>query len=156
MLFTSLHPALSRAEVAFLKTPNFGLAVDDIPFNPPQTADQGSPASRLTLQHFVSDMGVVIPIVAPHNCDVRLLGSPDERPPNAILNSVYAAVALQAWGPKAFLTDAREAMKGTYYKSAEDDSEDDGEEGEVLEVSTSGCPTHGHNLRRRNKVRPAP
>ncbi|KAF9512168.1 hypothetical protein BS47DRAFT_1394458 [Hydnum rufescens UP504] len=140
--------------LAFLKTPNFGLTVDDIPFNPPQTADQGSPASRLTLQHFVSNMGIVIPLVAPHNCDARLPGSPGKWPPNVILDSVYAAVALQAWGPKSFLTETREAMKGTYYQSAGDDSEDDGEDSEVL--STSGQPIQGNNLRRRNKARPAP
>jgi hypothetical protein len=84
---------------------------------------------------------------------------PGERPPNVILDSVYAAVALQAWGPKDFHTYAREQMKGTYYESVEDDSEgdaedneDDGEDSEMLEASTSAQPIHGHNLRRRNAV----
>jgi len=34
------------------QTPNFGLSVDDIHYNPPNAADEEGPASRLTLHHF--------------------------------------------------------------------------------------------------------
>ncbi|KAF9521125.1 hypothetical protein BS47DRAFT_1335225 [Hydnum rufescens UP504] len=174
LLFTSFHGPLGRADVAFLKTPNFGLTVNDIPSNPPRTSDQGSPISRLTLQHFGSKIGVVVSQFAPHNRDARPPERPGERPPNVILDSVYASVALEAWGPQSFFAYAGEKMKETYYKSAEDDSEGDaedeadnvegdaggneydGEDNEASEASTSAQPTHGHNLRHRNTVRPAP
>ncbi|KAF9520445.1 hypothetical protein BS47DRAFT_1387461 [Hydnum rufescens UP504] len=87
-----------------------------------------------------------------------------------LISSGPPAVILQAWGPKDFLTYAREETRGTYYESAEDDtdSEDDAEEGagdkgeddaegnEGREASTSAQPTHSYNLRRQSTVQPAP
>ncbi|KAF9511702.1 hypothetical protein BS47DRAFT_1330827 [Hydnum rufescens UP504] len=107
LLFDSFHKPFGRAEVAFLKTPNFGLAIDDIPFDPPRTTDQQSPVSRLTLHHFVSVIGAVVSNMAP----TTLMRGHPKRPPNVILDSVYAAMALQAWGPKSFHPYAREKMK---------------------------------------------
>ncbi|KAF8324508.1 hypothetical protein F5887DRAFT_1206118 [Amanita rubescens] len=54
LLSNLLHRPFGSGKIAFLKTPNFALDVDDIPYKS-EDEDQESPASRLTLHHFVNE-----------------------------------------------------------------------------------------------------
>lgn len=104
--------------MAFLKTPNFGLTVDDIPHagapegafeegaaGEENAADEEGPASRLTLHHLnIPQLGLIIPGLAPHNSDARQPQDTSEWPP---VDLFYAAAAMNAWSPEAFIKYVR-------------------------------------------------
>ena len=108
------------------QTPDFGLTVDDIPYNPPNVADEKGPASRLTLHYFVdsSQLGVMIPTHAPHNSDARQPQDTSEWPPAVIVNHFYTAAAMKAWSPKHFIKYVRNLTSNSYYPKGEDEEND--------------------------------
>ncbi|KIL59038.1 hypothetical protein M378DRAFT_15139 [Amanita muscaria Koide BX008] len=124
LLINFLHRPFGAGKLAFLKTPNFALTVDDIPYHQPKEADGESPASRLTLHHFVDSplLGVVIPKFAPHNSDARQPQDTSKWPPAIIVDLFYATAALNAWSPKSFLKYVRKRSRDAYY----DDDQDGG------------------------------
>jgi len=125
LLNTALHPALDKGFIAFLKTPNFALSVDDIPYQQPHT---GSPASRFTLQHLQpSELGVVIPLVAPHNTDARQPEDVSQWPVAITADLIYGASALKAWGSAALNDYIWAISKDSYYDEGgeEEDEEDE-------------------------------
>ncbi|KAF8345413.1 hypothetical protein F5887DRAFT_1192054 [Amanita rubescens] len=126
LLVNQLHFPFGAARIAFLKTPNFGLTVDDIPYNQPNAADEEGPASRLTLHHFVDlpQLGRVIPNLAPHNCDARQPQDTSEWPPAVIVDLFYAVAAMNAWSPKSFIDYVREQSSDVYYPEGEDEDDD--------------------------------
>ncbi|KAF8327981.1 hypothetical protein F5887DRAFT_159478 [Amanita rubescens] len=126
LLVNQLHLPFGSGMMAFLKTPDFGLTVDDIPYNPPHAAGQEGPASRLTLQHFVdsAQLGRVTPVIAPHNSDARLPQDTREWPPAVIVNLFYAAAAMKAWSSNSFIEYVREHSSDAYYPEGEDEDED--------------------------------
>jgi hypothetical protein len=101
------------------------MSVDDIPYQPPKHPDHESPASRLTLHHFVdsSQLGPWLPRMAPHNSDARQSQDTSEWPPAIILDLSYAAAALKAWGPKPFIEYVRGNSRDAYY--GDGDGQDD-------------------------------
>ena len=105
------------------QTPNFGLSVDDIHYNPPNAAGL---ASRLTLYHFadLSQPGSFIPDIAPHNRDVRQPQDTSEWPPAVIVDLVYTVAAMKVWSPKSFIKYVREQSSDAYYPEGEDQDED--------------------------------
>ncbi|KIK06019.1 hypothetical protein K443DRAFT_307295 [Laccaria amethystina LaAM-08-1] len=95
LLSDLLHSPFGAGHMAFLETPNFGLAVDDIPHHPPIAADEEGPASRLTLHHFnLAKLGRLIPGITPHNSDARQPQDTSQWPPAVITNLFYAAAAM--------------------------------------------------------------
>ena len=101
------------------------MTVDDIPYSPPNTADEG-PTNRLTLQHFVdSELGVVVPVIAPHNSDARPPQDSRKWPPAVIVDLIYAAAVMNAWSPKTFIAYIRDKSSNAYYPEEADD-EDNG------------------------------
>ncbi|KAF8347189.1 hypothetical protein F5887DRAFT_882206, partial [Amanita rubescens] len=97
LLTVLLHSLLGAAELAFLKTPNFALTVDDIPTSHRKSRSE-SPASRLTLHYFVNlpQLGHMIPIHAPQNSDARQPQDTGEWPPAIIVDLFYAVAAMNA------------------------------------------------------------
>lgn len=163
LLISLLHRPFGAGELAFLKTPNFALTVDDIPYHPPQ---EESPASRLTLQYFVDLplLGVVIPDIAPHNSDARQPQDTSKWPPAIIVDLFYATAALNAWSPQSFIKYVRERSRDAYY-----DDDDDQDDGNAMDGSgpshvdaqmgdqTTGQPeSEGYALRSRNKTSNVP
>lgn len=116
-----------------LQTPNFGLTVNDIPYNLPIQANQGIPASRLTLQHFVtSKLGPVLSHFAPNNSDARQPQDTNNWPPAVILDIFYASAAVRSWGPKTFIKFVREISREYYY------NDDNAESDNAMDDDTSG------------------
>ncbi|KAG9310493.1 hypothetical protein JVU11DRAFT_9638 [Chiua virens] len=93
LLYDGFHRPLDRGDIAFLKTPNFALGVEDVPYSH-QPLPTAHPESRLTLQH-PEDMSLW--------------------PPAIILDLRYGAAAVQAWGPQAFLDRVRTVAGHSYY-----------------------------------------
>lgn len=121
LLANHLHVPFGAGDIAFLKTPNFGLSVADIPYNPPNAA---RPASRLTLHHFADlSHGSFIPDIAPHNHDARQPQDTSEWPPAVIVDLVYAVAAMKVWSPKFFIKYVREQSSDAYYPEGEDQDE---------------------------------
>ncbi|KAF8313384.1 hypothetical protein F5887DRAFT_1237316 [Amanita rubescens] len=125
LLSNLLHRPFGFGKIAFLKTPNFALDVDDIPYES-EDQDQESPASRLTLHHFVNErqLGPVITAWAGHNSDARQPQDTSEWPPAIVVDLFYAAAALNAWGPKPFIKYVRENV----HYGDDDDQDDDGDD----------------------------
>ena len=98
------------------------MTVDDIPYNPGDVYEQ-SPATRLTLQHFVGEdvLGRAINTFAPHNSDARQPEDTSEWPPATIIDHVYACSALKAWGPRPFIDFVWNRSKDIYYANIGDD-----------------------------------
>ena len=111
------HPGYCILKLKYSQTPNFGLTVDDIPYNQPKAADEEGPASRLTLHHIVDlpRLGRLIPGIAPHNSDARQPQDTTQWPPAVIVDLVYAAAAMNAWSPKSFIKYVREQSSDAYY-----------------------------------------
>ncbi|KAI9568229.1 hypothetical protein HD554DRAFT_2261547 [Boletus coccyginus] len=113
LLNVIFHRPLDLCQLAFLKTPNFALTVDDIPYRQPPNA--GSPPNRLTLQHIKpSELGLLSQIT-PHNSDARQPQDTSKWPPAIIVDLSYAVAALQAWGPKTFIEYVRTNSRDVYY-----------------------------------------
>jgi hypothetical protein len=111
------------------------LTVDDIPYNPPRPVGEECLASRLTLHHFIGVplLSRALDHVAPHNSDARQPQGTGEWPPAIILDVVYAAAALHAWGPQTFIKYVRETSGGAY--------NNDGEENDIAsDDNTPGGP----------------
>ncbi|KAI9457852.1 hypothetical protein HD554DRAFT_2197886 [Boletus coccyginus] len=127
LLFTAFHGTLGAGYIAFLKTPNFALTVDDIPCH--QSSNAGSP-NRLTLQHIQPSQSVIAVLgqLCPHNTDARQPQDISQWPPAIIVDLAYAVAALQAWGPEAFIEDVRANSREAYYDYAGDMEGDDGED----------------------------
>ncbi len=78
--------------------------------------DKAIPASRVTLHHFApSRLGPTLNLVSPNNSDAREPDNINEWPPALILDLYYASVAVQAWGPAAFISYAQSQAHDTYY-----------------------------------------
>ncbi|KAI9568598.1 hypothetical protein HD554DRAFT_2191442 [Boletus coccyginus] len=118
LLNNYLHIALDAGGIAFLKTPNFALTVDDIPYHQPP--DAGSPANRLTLQHISSSPPPTLFHVGPHNSDARQPQDISQWPPAIITDLSYASTALRAWGTKDFIEYIRENSMDSYYEDDDD------------------------------------
>jgi hypothetical protein len=100
------------------------LSVDDIPYARTEE-NQASPTNRLTLQYIVdSDLGILLPSILTNNSDLREPGDTSQWPPAIIVNLCYASAALNAWGPKAFIQNARAMAKGAYYNDRISDGKD--------------------------------
>ncbi|KAI9568219.1 hypothetical protein HD554DRAFT_2314329 [Boletus coccyginus] len=127
LLFTGFHRTLDAGYIAFLKTPNFALTIDDIPCHQPSNA--GSP-NCLTLQHIQPSQSViaVLPSSCPHNTDARQPQDTSQWPPTIIVDLAYAAAALQAWGSEAFIEDVQANSRDAYYDYAGDVEGDDSED----------------------------
>lgn len=98
------------------------MTVDDIPYNPPDTADEEGPSSRLTLHHFnTPQLGYIIPKHAPHNSDARQPQDTSEWPPAAIVDLFYATAAMKVWSSKSFIEYVREQSRDAYYPRVEDE-----------------------------------
>ncbi|KAF8556461.1 hypothetical protein OG21DRAFT_636695 [Imleria badia] len=127
LLYVGFHGLLDKGYVAFLKTPNFALTVDDIPSHQPLAPNAGHPGNRLTLQHIQpSQLGGVLPQLVPHNSDAWQPQDISQCPVAIIVDLVYAAAVLQAWGSKSFIEYVWRNSKGSYYESGMED--DDGGE----------------------------
>ncbi|KXN83943.1 hypothetical protein AN958_00786 [Leucoagaricus sp. SymC.cos] len=121
LLWSPLHRPFGAGALTFLKTPNFYLDVDDIPYNPPREENQASPASRLTLHYIVdSGLGRMLPGIVPNNSDLREPEDTSTWPPVIILNLCYASAALCAWAPVTFRQTIRAMVKDTYYDASDD------------------------------------
>jgi hypothetical protein len=125
------------------------LTVDDIPYHPTKEADKESPASRLTLHHFVdsTELGVIIPRFAPHNFDARQPQDISEWPPAVIVDLFYAMAALNAWAPKSFIKYIRTLSRDTYYDDMPvDNGQDNGNvDGDVDHDVQMGDQTTGQS-----------
>ncbi|KIK04236.1 hypothetical protein K443DRAFT_4711 [Laccaria amethystina LaAM-08-1] len=123
LLANHLHVPFGAGDIASLKTSDFGLTVDDIPYNLPNAA---GPASRLTLHHFADlpQPGSLIPNIAPHNSDARQPQDTSEWPPAVIVDLFYAAAAMNVWSPKSFIKYVREESSDAYCPEGEDEDED--------------------------------
>ncbi|KAF8692316.1 hypothetical protein AX14_002594 [Amanita brunnescens Koide BX004] len=160
LISTLLHRPFGDGRFAFLKTPNFALTVDDIPYEPPKHADQESPATRLTLHHFVDlpQLGPVISMHARHNSDARQPQDTSEWPPAVILDLVYGAAALDAWSSKPFIKYVREHSRDAYH--GDDDDQDDGNpkdgpshfDAQMADQATGRSGSGRNPLRSRNKA----
>ncbi|KAF8695511.1 hypothetical protein AX14_001769 [Amanita brunnescens Koide BX004] len=98
LLSNLLRQPFGSGKLAFLRTPNFVLSVDDIPYEPLKDEDQQSPASRLTLHHF-ANLGSFFSEFRStrHNSDARQPHDTSEWPPAIIVDLSYAAAAMKAW-----------------------------------------------------------
>ncbi|KAF8341039.1 hypothetical protein F5887DRAFT_1076780 [Amanita rubescens] len=125
LLLSLLHLSFGAGELAFLKTPNFALTVDDIPYCPRRGANEASPDSRLTLHYFVDplQLGDMITNNAPRNADARQPQDTSEWPPAIILDLFYAVAAMNAWSPKPFIKYVRERSKDAYHNSDDEDND---------------------------------
>ncbi|KIK06021.1 hypothetical protein K443DRAFT_307311 [Laccaria amethystina LaAM-08-1] len=140
LLANHLHATFGAGDIAFLKTPNFGLAVDDIPHHLPIAADEEGPASRLTLHHFNLALGNFIPNFAPHNSDARQPQETSQCPPALIIDLFYAAAAMNVWSPDSFIKYVREKSKDVYYPEGEDEGDNDVNDDKINETNSgSNC-----------------
>ncbi|KAF8345125.1 hypothetical protein F5887DRAFT_1074770 [Amanita rubescens] len=148
LLAYHLHVPFGAGNIAFLKTPNFGLTVDDIPYNPPNAADDEGPASRLTLHHFggFPQLGCLTPKLAPHNSDARQPQDTTEWPPAVIVDFFYAAAAMNAWSPKSFIEYVREQSSDVYYPEGHVDAQ--------MGDQTTGQPGSERSRNRMSNVPP--
>ena len=79
------------------------MTVNDVPFNPPRPDGEDGPARRVTLHHIDDpELGPMLSTYAQNNFDARLPQDTTHWPPAIILDHVYAAAVIQAWGPKEF------------------------------------------------------
>ncbi|KAG9310359.1 hypothetical protein JVU11DRAFT_9492 [Chiua virens] len=120
LLNDGFYRPLYRGEITFLKTPNFALGVEDVPYShqPPPTAH---PETRLTLQHIRPDrIGPALRNLSPHNTDARQPEDMSLWPLAIIVDLRYGSAAVQAWGPQAFLDRVRTVAGHSY------DDDDDG------------------------------
>jgi len=164
LLLSLLHRPFGAGKLAFLKTPNFALTVNDVPYHPPKEADEESPASRLTLHYFVDLplLGVTIPNIAPHNSDARQPQDTSEWPPAIIVDLFYAVAAINAWSPKPFIKYVREQSRDAYYNdddngdndndNASDSSGSSRVDAQMGDQTTGQSGSGRYALRSRNKT----
>jgi hypothetical protein len=94
------------------------------------------------LQYLVpTQVGPSFRALAPHNSDARQPQDTSRWPSALIVDLVYAAAALQAWGPKGFTSYVRENAKGFYYDNdvegsdgVDDDTPEDGPRGPNTQI----------------------
>ncbi|KAF8626969.1 hypothetical protein AX15_004609 [Amanita polypyramis BW_CC] len=135
LLHNAFYFSFGAGELAFLKTPNFALNVDDIPYGPRRVANEASPDSRLTLHYFVDLLllGDIITTVTPCNTDAQQPQDTSKWPPAIILDLFYAVAAINAWSPRSFIEYVRKQSKDAYYNGDDEDSDN---------VSDSSGPSH--------------
>ncbi|KAG9311577.1 hypothetical protein JVU11DRAFT_7785 [Chiua virens] len=117
LLAISFHRPLDRGDIAFLKTPNFALGVDDVQYYHPRNADSPSPENRLTVQYIqpTASESVMLPLFGPHNSDARQPEDLDQWPPAIIVDLCYAAAILQEFGPSTFRSHIQDIADDHYY-----------------------------------------
>ncbi|KAH9008766.1 hypothetical protein EDB84DRAFT_1671824 [Lactarius hengduanensis] len=90
-LAKNLHAKLGIGEVAFLKTPNYGLDPTDIPRIEPTDREGPVPTDHFTLHRLAMPPGL--------NVDA-LFGSTNSLPPVVILDYVYGIAAYNQWNSR--------------------------------------------------------
>jgi hypothetical protein len=78
-----------------------------------QPPDAGRPAHHFTVQYM---MGVVLPRVCPRFSDVRHPRDVGQWPLSIVVDLLYVATVLRAWGPNMFVDHVRADSEDSYYE----------------------------------------
>ncbi|KAF8431058.1 hypothetical protein L210DRAFT_3508028 [Boletus edulis BED1] len=115
-LSTELHSRFGRGASAFLKTPNFALKPEDIPWVEPGKI----PASRTTIQHFESwDPEDQYPVLQGNvRVDWTVVGAPL----SILLDYTYGVAVIQRWAT-ADILNLLEKHHEIHYKIQPDDND---------------------------------
>ncbi|KAH8994516.1 hypothetical protein EDB92DRAFT_1943830 [Lactarius akahatsu] len=129
LLRTDLHMQLSRGDVAYLKTPNYGLESADIQRVDQRPADMDT--DHFTLHylakphHYEPDIATILinagcPNAAVFfsaglNVDALFRGTGSPLPPAVILDYAYGAAAYKCWSSMRDVPDVMESYHRKYY-----------------------------------------
>ncbi|KAF8815106.1 hypothetical protein BYT27DRAFT_7199581 [Phlegmacium glaucopus] len=147
LLSTFLHRPFGDGSLAFLKTPNLYLSVNDIPYN----KNHATPTSRTT-SHYIVDTGLssMMPVLVPNNSDLREPTDISQWPPAEIINLFYISAAIQAWAPPSFKQTVQESVQDIYYNSS-DDATSDGEPSDIGPCTHPDVARTRRNIARNNR-----